>query len=118
MQHATESVPAKLAAAISAAFLLAAGHRNHAIVMSLKVFAAIHAGAHVGYLAWLPLLAVAVIGNIVGGTGFVTVLRLVQAGAENIKQEQARSGTKQRQARSDSMQEQARSDSNQVGVPG
>ena len=55
MERATESVPAKLVAAVSAAFLLVAGTLNHAIVVSLLTFAALHAGAPFGYL--LILLA-------------------------------------------------------------
>ncbi len=98
MQHGTESIPGRIAAAFAAAFLLAAGHLNHAIVMSLEVFAAIHAGAAFGYQDWLPLLLLACVGNIIGGTGFVTVLRLVQVGAEHIRQEQARTESKKRGA--------------------
>ena len=89
MQHATDSVPGRLAAAVSAAFLLASGHLNHAIVMSLEVFAAIHAGAPFGYGTWLPMLGWASLGNIIGGIGFVTILRLVQVGAEHINEERS-----------------------------
>jgi hypothetical protein len=83
------SMPAKLSAAFSAAFLLASGHLNHTIVMSLEVFTALHAGAAFGYLHWLGLLGWAAPGNIIGGIGFVTVLRLVQVGAGTIKQQRA-----------------------------
>jgi len=80
MQQSTESVPAKLLAAISAAFLLAAGSLNHAIVVSIEMFAALHAGAPFGYLDWLGMLGWACLGNMIGGIGLVTVLRLVQVG--------------------------------------
>jgi len=86
MERATESVPAKLAAAVSAAFLLVAGTLNHAIVVSLLMFAALHAGAPFGYLHWLSVLGVAAAGNVVGGLGLVTVLRLVQVGEERIEE--------------------------------
>jgi formate-nitrite transporter family protein len=85
MERATESVPAKLAAAVSAAFLLVAGTLNHAIVVSLLMFAALHAGAPFGYLHWLSAVAVAAVGNIVGGVGLVTTLRLVQVGRERVQ---------------------------------
>jgi len=80
MQHSTESVPAKLIAVIGAAFLLAAAPLNHAIVGSLDMFGALHAGAPFGYLDWLGTLAWAVLGNAIGGIGLVTILRLVQVG--------------------------------------
>jgi formate/nitrite transporter FocA (FNT family) len=86
MERATESVPAKLAAAMSAAFLLVAGTLNHAIVVSLLAFAALHAGAPFGYLHWLGMASFAALGNIVGGVGLVTVLRLVQVGQRRIEQ--------------------------------
>jgi formate-nitrite transporter family protein len=86
MERATESVPAKLAAAVSAAFLLVAATLNHAIVVSLLMFAALHAGAPFGYLRWLSAAAVAVVGNIAGGVGLVTMLRLVQVGQERIQE--------------------------------
>jgi len=86
MERATESVPAKIAAAFAAAFLLVAGSLNHAIVVSLLMFAAFHAGAPFGYLHWLVDTLLATAGNIIGGLGFVTVLRLVQVGHERIEQ--------------------------------
>src|SRR3982751_6584847 len=61
MERATESVPAKLAAAVSAAFLLVAGTLNHAIVVSLLLFAALHAGAPFGYLHWLAIAGLATV---------------------------------------------------------
>ncbi len=90
MQHGSSSAFGKLIAAFVAAFLLAAGHLNHAIVASLEMFAALHAGAAFGYLAWFRLLLWAALGNIVGGIAFVTMLRLVQVGGETIKQQRAR----------------------------
>jgi formate/nitrite transporter FocA (FNT family) len=86
MERATESVPGKLAAAVSAAFLLVAGTLNHAIVVSLLSFAALHAGAPFGYGHWLSMAGLAAAGNIIGGVGFVTVLRLVQVGHDRIEE--------------------------------
>src|SRR4051794_21536213 len=85
MERATESVPGKLAAAVSAAFLLVAGTLNHAIVVSLLLFAALHAGAPFGYLDWAAAAGLAAVGNIVGGIGLVTTLRLAQVGRERIQ---------------------------------
>lgn len=90
MERGTPSIFGKLVAAWSAAFLLAAGHLNHAIVASLEMFAALHAGASFSYLTWLELLGWYSLGNLIGGVALVTVLRLVQVGAEAIQEEQTR----------------------------
>ena len=90
MERNTDSTISKIIAAEIAGFLLAAGHLNHAIVASLEMFAALHAGATFGYGVWLELLGWAVLGNVVGGVLFVTVLRLVQVGAHTIRVERHR----------------------------
>jgi formate-nitrite transporter family protein len=41
-------------------------------------FAALQAGAPFGYLDWLELAAFAALGNMLGGLGLVTILRLLQ----------------------------------------
>jgi formate/nitrite transporter FocA (FNT family) len=86
MERATESVTGKLAAAVSAAFLLVAGTLNHAIVVSLLTFAALHAGAPFGYGHWLAVAGLATVGNMIGGLGLVTMLRMVQVGQRRIEQ--------------------------------
>jgi len=86
MERSTDSTGGKITAAVVAAFLLAAGPLNHAIVVSLEMFAALIAGARFGYLDWLGMLAWIVLGNMIGGIGFVTVLRLVQVGGREIEQ--------------------------------
>jgi formate/nitrite transporter FocA (FNT family) len=79
MQNATESVTAKLVAAWAIAWLLAGGQLYHSILDSLLMFAALHTGhAPFGYLAWLERFGFAAAGNIVGGIGLVTALRLMQ----------------------------------------
>ncbi len=90
MQQSTESVPAKLVAAVAAAFLLGAGSLFHAIVVSLVMFASLQAGAPFGYLDWLGVLAWATFGNLVGGLGLVTMLRLVQVGKTKLDEERSR----------------------------
>jgi formate/nitrite transporter FocA (FNT family) len=89
MQHSTDSMPAKLVAAVVAAFLLGIGPLNHAIVVSLEMFGGLQAGAPYGYLRWLEVAGWATVGNIVGGVGLVTVMRLIQVGRANV-QESAR----------------------------
>jgi formate/nitrite transporter FocA (FNT family) len=80
MERSTESVPAKLVAAASAAFVLAAAPLNHVIVVSLEMFAALQYGAPFGYLDWLTVVAWYTLGNIIGGVALVTGLRMVQLG--------------------------------------
>jgi formate/nitrite transporter FocA (FNT family) len=90
MERGTESVPAKLASAWSIAFLLAAVPMQHAIVVSIETFAALHAGAPFGYGQWVQVMGWAALGNAVGGVGLVTMLRLVQVGRTELRREQAR----------------------------
>ncbi len=90
MERGTDSVPAKLTAALSVGFPLAAARMNHAIVMSLTMFAALHAGAPFGYGDWLGAALWAALANMVGGMGLVTVLRLVQVGRAQMEAERRR----------------------------
>ena len=85
MERGSESDGGRLVAALSAASLLAAGKLKHAIVVSLVLFAGLHAGAPYGYLDWLGVLAWATIGNMIGGIGLITVLRLVQVGGAAVR---------------------------------
>jgi formate-nitrite transporter family protein len=79
MQNGTESVGGKLVAAWAIAWLLAGAQLFHSILDSLLMFAALHTGhAPFGYFAWFKCFWWAAAGNIVGGIGLVTALRLVQ----------------------------------------
>lgn len=78
LQHATESVGVRLVPAVFVGTMLSIGHVNHAIVASLACFAALIAGASFGYADWLAMLGLAIAGNMVGGLGLVTLLRLLQ----------------------------------------
>ncbi|MGH2737148.1 MAG: formate/nitrite transporter family protein [Actinomycetota bacterium] len=104
MERGTSSTVGKLVAAISAGFLLSAAVLNHAIVRSLEMFAALEVGAPFGYLDWLGSFAWASLGNIVGGIGLVTMLRLVQVGSEKVDQERDRP---KEESRADSDKEEA-----------
>ena len=70
MERSTTSVTGKLVAAFTAAFLLAAGSLNHAIVVSLEMFAALHAGAPFGYLDWVRIVLWATLGNRSAASGW------------------------------------------------
>ena len=78
LQHATDSDGVRLVPAVAMGFVLGAGRVDHAIVASLVCFAGLQAGAPFSYLDWLDVLWLAVAGNIVGGLGLVTLLRLLQ----------------------------------------
>ena len=68
-------------------FLLGATHMNHVVVISIKMFAGLQVGGtQYGYGDWLALSSFSVLGNVVGGLGLVTVLRLVQIGRPHILQ--------------------------------
>ncbi|MEA2686549.1 MAG: formate-nitrite transporter family protein [Actinomycetota bacterium] len=87
MQHSTDSTAVKVIPAITGAFLLAGGQLNHAIVNSLLMFSALHTGhAPFGYVDWAQTAGWAALGNMVGGIGLVTVLRLFQV-PEKVRKE-------------------------------
>jgi formate-nitrite transporter family protein len=81
MQHGTDSMPAKIAAAVAGAFLLSGLQMFHSILDSLLIFGALITGdASFGYLDWLGWLAYTLVGNMTGGLLLVTLLRLLRTG--------------------------------------
>jgi formate-nitrite transporter family protein len=78
LQHSTESDGVRLIPAVIVGVMLSIGHVNHAVVASLSCFAALVAGAPFGYGDWAGMLVLAIVGNMVGGLGLVTLLRLLQ----------------------------------------
>ncbi|MBY0286200.1 MAG: formate/nitrite transporter family protein [Mycobacteriaceae bacterium] len=79
MQHGTDSMFGKIAAAVAGAFLLAGLQMFHSILDSLLIFGALATGgAPFGYLSWLSWFGYTVVGNVIGGLGLVTLLRLVR----------------------------------------
>ncbi|PFG39831.1 formate/nitrite transporter FocA (FNT family) [Georgenia soli] len=80
MQHGTDSMPAKIAAAVAAGFLLASSQMFHSILDSLLIFGALHTGqAPFGYGEWAYWFAYTVVGNMVGGLGLVALVRFVRS---------------------------------------
>ncbi|HTY32342.1 formate/nitrite transporter family protein [Mycobacterium sp.] len=89
MQHGTESVPGKIAAAVAVAFLLAGLQIFHSILDSLLIFGALVSGrAPFGYLDWLGWFTYTAVGNVVGGLGLVTLLRLLRS-KDRLQEERA-----------------------------
>ncbi|MDA8035190.1 MAG: formate/nitrite transporter family protein [Actinomycetota bacterium] len=80
MHNGTDSDVAKLVATVGIAFLLAGVRLFHSILDSLLAFAALETGhAPFGYLTWLRWLGVVVAGNMLGGLGLTTLLRLLRS---------------------------------------
>lgn len=87
MQHGTDSVPGKIAAAVAGAFLLAGLQLFHSILDSLLIFGALATGeAPFGYLDWLYWFGYTIVGNVAGGLILVTLLRLLRS-KERLKDE-------------------------------
>lgn len=80
MQHGTDSMPAKIAAAVAGAFLLAGLQMFHSILDSLLIFGALISGdAPFGYLDWLAWFGYVAPANVLGGLALVTLLRLIRS---------------------------------------
>ncbi len=80
MQHGTDAMVGKIAAAVAGAFLLAGLQMFHSILDSLLIFGALATGdAPFGYLSWISWFGYTALGNVVGGLGLVTLLRLVRS---------------------------------------
>ncbi|MER6827879.1 formate/nitrite transporter family protein [Streptosporangium sp. NPDC000563] len=79
MQHATDDLGVRLVPAVLFGALLAGGQLFHSVLDSILMFTALITGrAPFGYLDWLAALGWAVMGNLVGGVGLVTFLRLAR----------------------------------------
>jgi formate-nitrite transporter family protein len=92
MQHGTDDMIAKIVAAVAAAFLLAGLEMFHSILDSLLIFGALHTGdAGFGYGDWLWFFSYTVAGNVIGGLGLVTLLRLVRS-KERVSDERGGAG--------------------------
>lgn len=78
MQHGTDEISGKLAAAVVGGFLLSGLQLFHSILDSLLIFGAIQSGAPISYLDWLGWFSYTVVFNIIGGVLLVTALRLVR----------------------------------------
>ena len=80
MTNGTDSMPARLIACIASGFVIAGLRMSHSILESLLIFCSLHAGATTfGYADWAGWFAWTVLGNLIGGIGLVTLLRLVRS---------------------------------------
>lgn len=95
MQSGTDEMSAKIVAAVGIGFLLAGLQMFHSILDSLLAFGALHTGdAGFGYADWAQWFSWTVAGNMLGGLGLVTLLRLVRS-RQRVAEEREKS-TKQR----------------------
>ncbi len=78
MQHATESLGVKIVPAILFGALLAGAELFHCILDSLFMLGGLLAGADYGLGAVAGAIAWALVGNVVGGVGLVTGIRLLR----------------------------------------
>jgi formate/nitrite transporter FocA (FNT family) len=93
MQHGTDAVIGKIAAAVAGAFLLAGLQMFHSILDSLLIFGAMFTRhAPFGYLDWLTWFGYTVVGNMIGGLGLVTLLRLLRS-KDRLQQERVAAET-------------------------
>src|SRR4051812_21432670 len=79
MQHATDDLGVRIVPAIAMSFVLVGAQLFHSVLDSILMFAGLlSGGASYGYLDWLGALGWSVFGNLVGGLGLVTALRLLR----------------------------------------
>lgn len=81
MHNGTDNDMAKLTASVLTGFLIVGTGMHHSVLDSLLIFGGIHAGADYGYVEWLSWFGWALGGNIIGGVGITTALRLVRGHA-------------------------------------
>jgi formate/nitrite transporter FocA (FNT family) len=79
MQHATDSLGPRLVAAVSMSFLLVGAQLFHSVLDSIFMFCGLVTG-HAAYTwaDWAGALGWAVLGNLIGGVGIVTAIRLLR----------------------------------------
>ena len=79
MQHATESMGVKIVPAVVLPFVLVAGQLFHSVLDSILMFAGLGTGhATYSWLDWLGALGWSALGNLIGGIGLVTSIRLLR----------------------------------------
>ena len=80
--QAVDTALARMVAAASVGFLLATGAFAHVVVTAMHLLFGLLGDAHVRLDESLVTVAVVVVGNAVGGLGFVTLSHIAQARAE------------------------------------
>ncbi len=78
MQHASDNLVVQIVPAILFGSLLAGGELFHCVLDSLFMFGAIFAGADISVGMFAGALGWSLLGNMVGGIGLVTAIRLLR----------------------------------------
>lgn len=93
IQRASRDAVSQLLIAVVTGFLLAAPPLDHSVVGALEMLAGLFTGdAPYGWLDAFGAACWAVFGNVIGGLGLVTMLRMVQVGSETIDRERRSAG--------------------------
>jgi len=80
MQHASDDLGPKLVAGVAMSFVLVAAQLFHSVLDSILMFTGLLGGqAAYTWSDWAQALGWSVFGNLLGGIGLVTSLRLLQA---------------------------------------
>jgi formate-nitrite transporter family protein len=101
MQHATDDLGPKLVAAVVMSFVLVAAQLFHSVLDSILMFTGL-LGGHAAYTwgDWASAMAWSALGNIIGGVGLVTSIRLLRV-PHRVAEERAESqGEEKPRARS------------------
>ena len=79
MQHASDDLGPKLVAAVAMSFVLVAAELFHSVLDSIFMFTGLLSGqARYTWGAWALALAWSALGNLIGGVGLVTSIRLLR----------------------------------------
>jgi formate-nitrite transporter family protein len=79
MQHASDDFGPKIVAAIVMSFVLVAAQLFHSVLDSILMFTGLLGGhAAYGWADWAQAMAWSAFGNILGGIGLVTSIRLLR----------------------------------------
>ncbi len=79
MQHASDDLGPKLVAAVAMSFVLVAAQLFHSVLDSIFMFTGLLSGqARYTWAAWALALAWSALGNLIGGVGLVTSIRLLR----------------------------------------
>jgi len=79
MQHATENLGVQLVPAVTMSFVLVGAQLFHSVLDSILMFAGLLTGrADYSVLDWLGALGWSGCGNLIGGVGLVTAIRLLR----------------------------------------
>ena len=80
MVNGSESMPVRVCAVIACGFVIAGLRMSHSVLASLLIFAALHTHhATFGYGDWVGWFGWTALGNLIGGLGLVTALRLLRS---------------------------------------